>query len=324
MVLQIILGFIILRWNDGYKFFELAGNKTETFLSFADEGAKFVFGEKGIEDHPMAMQVFPIVIYFSAITNIFYYLGIMQWVVRKVSWLMQFTMGTTAIESLNAAMNIFIGMAESCVVLRPFIPRLTRSELHAVMTGGFATVAGSYIALLIKVGAESVHLMSAAIMSAPAALAIAKLSYPETEESHTKTEEDVYLEKMPAKNFMEAASNGAISAIKVVASVAANLIAIIGLLTFLDSSLAWFGQKVGYEELSFQILCSYAFYPLAIIMGVPVEDARKVAGVIGKKVFVDELLSFQDLVRLIDERAITVRLTITLIQLSLSCIHCFE
>jgi pyrimidine nucleoside transport protein len=293
--LQFLLGVIILRWEPGYYFFRFLGEQVKVFLDYTDEGSKFVFGEETYMDHPMAFKVFPIVIYFSAVISIFYYWGLMQFIVCKIAYCMQFTMGTTAIESLNAACNIFIGMAESCVILRPFVHKLTKSELHAVMTGGFATVAGSYIALLVEVGASPEHLLSAAIMSAPAALGIAKLSYPETEVSHTKTEDDVYMEKTPARNVVEAASNGAIDAIKVVASVAANLIAILGLIAFLNATLSYIGHRVGYSELNFQKICSFVFWPLAAIMGVDLEDAGKVASLLGTKVFVDEFISFRDL-----------------------------
>ncbi|ESO07723.1 hypothetical protein HELRODRAFT_170266 [Helobdella robusta] len=294
--LQLTLAVLILRWTPGFNFFKYLGDQVRAFLEFADFGSKFVFGEKGIEDHPMAFQVFPIVIYFSAVINIFYYWGVMQFVVCKIAWLMQFTMGTTAIESLNAACNIFIGMAESCVIMRPFLYKLTRSELHAVMTGGFATVAGSYIALLVQAPPE--HLVSAAIMSAPAALAMAKLSYPEVEVSRTKTEGDVQMEKATERNIIQAASNGAISAIKVVASVATNLIAIIGLIEFLNTVLKYLGSLVGVEGFSFEAICAVIFWPLAVIMGVEIEDAGKVGSLLGTKVFVDEYISFNALVKM--------------------------
>jgi len=305
--LQFVLGVLILRWNAGYHFFRFVGNQVKVFLDYTDEGSKFVFGEEGYLLHRMAFKVFPIVIYFSAVISILYYWGLVQFIVCKIAKVMQYTMGTTAIESLNAAANIFIGMAESCVIMRPFIHKLTKSELHAVMTGGFATVAGSYIALLVEVGASPEHLLSAAIMSAPAALAMAKLSYPEMEISHTKTEEDVYMEKTPARNVVEAASNGAIAAIKVVASVAANLIAIMGLIAFLDAMLSYFGEKVGVEGFNFQAICSVVFWPIAALMGVDIKDAGSVAGLLGTKVIVDEFLSFRDLGILMEKGAITDR-----------------
>lgn len=296
--LQLTLGVLILRWTPGFRFFKFLGDQVRQFLEFAEKGSAFVFGSETYLEHPMAFQVFPIIIYFSAVINILYYWGVMQFVVCKIAWLMQFTMGTTAIESLNAACNIFIGMAESCIIMKPFLYKLTKSELHAVMTGGFATVAGSYIALLIQVGASPEHLISAAIMSAPAALAMAKLSYPEIEVSHTKTEDDVQMEKAPEHNIIQAASNGAIAAVKVVASVAANLIAIIGLIEFLNNVLKYFGEMVGVEDFSFETICSVIFWPLAVIMGVEIQDASKVASLLGTKVFVDEYISFNRLVEM--------------------------
>ncbi|KAA0191186.1 hypothetical protein HAZT_HAZT011173, partial [Hyalella azteca] len=172
LALQFILGLLILRWPVGRKLFECLGDKVAEFLAFTDEGSKFVFGDLLVVDDGgiFAFKVLPVTLFFSFCIQILYYYGIMQWVVLKLGWLLQVSIGTTACESTEAPL-----------LIRPFIHLMTMSELHAVMTGGFATIAGSVMAAYISFGVSASHLLSASVMSAPAALAYSKLFYPETE-----------------------------------------------------------------------------------------------------------------------------------------------
>ncbi|CAH1780061.1 unnamed protein product [Owenia fusiformis] len=300
LILQFLLGLFILRWSVGYTVFKFLGDQVQLFLNYADEGSKFVFGDPGYLMHVVAFKILPVVVFFSSFISILYYVGLMQMVIRKIAFLMQITMGTTAIESLSAAANIFLGQVETAVMLKPFIGKLTRSELHAVMTGGFATIAGTVVAAYIEFGAPAEHILSAAIMSAPAALAISKLGYPETEDSLFRRQDDIQLDKGPETNIIEAASNGAMNSIKLCAGVVVNLIAFISLLAFINACMGYLGGRVGYPELDFQTICSYLFVPLTLIMGVPWVDARKVARLIGTKIFLNEFLAYAALGPMID------------------------
>ncbi|CAH1781845.1 unnamed protein product, partial [Owenia fusiformis] len=292
--LQLILGLLILRWPPGYQAFRFLGNQVRYFLEYTDSGSKFVFGDT-FEAHPFIFKVMPIVIFFSCIVSVMYHWGIMQILVGKTAWLMQFTLGTTAVESLNAAANIFLSGGEAAIMLEPFIERLTMSELHAIMTNACATVAGFIMAMYIGFGAPPEHLLTAAIMSAPAALAFAKLNYPETEVSSTRSENDVALPKGTARNAVDAACTGAVKSLKLCGAICANLIAFIATMEFLNSILGYLGRGVGYDELSFQKICSWLFYPLAFVMGCEQKDAELVASLIGTKIFVDEVISYRDL-----------------------------
>lgn len=290
--LQIIMGFLVLRWKPGYEGFYWLSSKVQDLLNYADYGAKFIFGDPQYLDHPIAFKVIPMVIFFSAFINMMVYLGVMQVVITKVSWLMQRTMYTTTIETLSVAGNVFFTLAEESFILRPYMMKLTKSELHAVMTGGSATAAGFSLAMYIQLGAPAIHVFSAAVMSAPAALAIAKLSYPETEKSLTKTEADVKLESGTEANVLEAAAAGATMSITVISYAVAILIAFFALLGLFNDILAWLGDMVGYPDFSFELICSYVFYPVAYFMGVPAKDCRKVASMMGIKYFGSDLIAY--------------------------------
>jgi pyrimidine nucleoside transport protein len=301
MALQFIFAMVVLRWQAGYAAFQWLGDRVTEFLAYTNAGSQFVFGASYM-DHMFAFQVIPVVIFFSSVVSVLFYWGVMQYIILKLAWLMRITMATTAAESINAAANIFIGQTEAPLMIRPFLTDMTRSEIHAVMTGGFATIAGGVMAAYILFGVPANHLLSASVMSAPAALAISKLSYPETEQSRTTVEDVKQLAKSEEVNALEAASNGASNAVSLAANIAANLIAFIALLQFINTTLTWFGQRVGIEELTFQIICSYVLWPFAAVMGVNVDDCRKVAQLIGTKTFLNEFVAYQELSVFIDNR----------------------
>ncbi|XP_072045725.1 solute carrier family 28 member 3-like [Amphiura filiformis] len=301
MALQFALGLFILRTKVGFMIFDFLGDLVQTFLDYTDEGSIFVFGDNYM-DHFFAFKVLPVVIYFSAVIAVLYYLGTMQVVITKIAFLMQKTMQTSASESLNAAGNIFVGQTEAPLLIRPYLSKMTKSELHAIMTGGFATIAGSVLGAYISFGISASHLLSASVMSAPAALAIAKLFYPETEESQTKTADQMKLPKGQERNIIEAASFGASTAVPLVLNIAANLIAFLALLALFNGILGYLGGLVGYPELSFELICSYVFIPLAYMMGTDWEDCQIVAELIGTKTFINEFVAYERLSEYIDNR----------------------
>ncbi|XP_072045726.1 solute carrier family 28 member 3-like [Amphiura filiformis] len=301
MALQFIMGLFILRTKVGFSIFEFLGTLTQHFMQYTDKGARFVFGDN-YTDHFFAFKVLPVVIYFSSVIAVLYYLGVMQAIVKKIAWLMQHTMQTSASESLNAAGNIFVGQTEAPLMIRPYLGRMTRSELHAVMTGGFATIAGAVLGAYISFGISPSHLLSASVMSAPAALAISKLFYPETEESQTKTVDQMELPKGQERNIIEAASFGASTAVPLVLNIAANLVAFLALLALFNGILGYFGGLVGYPELSFEVICSYVFMPLAFMMGTDWDDCQIVAELIGTKTFINEFVAYQKLAEYIGNR----------------------
>ncbi|KAK3588025.1 hypothetical protein CHS0354_012071 [Potamilus streckersoni] len=294
LALQFIFALMILRWDVGYRIFEWLGDRVQEFLAHTDKGSEFLFGKNTYEHHFFAFKVLPVIIFFSSMMSVLYYLGVMQLIIRNLARFMAWVMETSPAESLNAAGNIFIGQSEAPLMIRPFLNDMTNSELHAVLTGGFATIAGSVMAAYILMDVPANHLLSASVMSAPAALAMSKLFYPETKKSKSRAEDVYNMEKTGERNIIEAASNGASVSIKLVANIAVNLIAFIAILGFVNATLAWMGRRVGIlnPELSFELICSYIFWPLSFLMGVDTDDCRKVAKLIGIKTFINEFVAY--------------------------------
>ncbi|XP_006877909.1 PREDICTED: sodium/nucleoside cotransporter 1-like [Chrysochloris asiatica] len=243
----------------------------------------------------LSWKVLPIIIFFSCVMSVLYYVGLMQWVILKIAWLMQVTMGTTATETLSVAGNIFVSQTEAPLLIRPYLADMTLSEVHVVMTGGYATIAGSLLGAYISFGIDAASLIAASVMAAPCALALSKLVYPEVEESKFRSEEGVKLTYGDAQNLLEAASSGAAMSVKVVANIAANLIAFLAVLAFINAALAWLGDMVDIQGLSFQLICSYILRPVAFIMGVTWDDCSVVAELLGMKLFLNEFVAYQEL-----------------------------
>ncbi|NXL05683.1 S28A3 protein, partial [Mesembrinibis cayennensis] len=296
--MQFILGLFILRTKVGFDVFNWLGIQVQTFLEYSDTGAKFVFGEK-YTDHFFAFKVLPIVVFFSTVMSMLYHVGFMQWL---VGWIMQVFMGTTPVESLVAAGNIFVGQTESPLLVRPYLPYVTKSELHAVMTAGFSTIAGSVLGAYISFGVSASHLLTASVMSAPASLATSKLFWPETEKPTVTLRSGLQMAKGESKNLLEAASQGASTSILLVANIAVNLISFLALLAFLDSALSWVGNLFDYPQLNFENICAYVFMPLSFMMGVDWEDSFIVGGLLGYKTFFNEFVAYERLSKLIHNR----------------------
>ncbi|XP_078056305.1 sodium/nucleoside cotransporter 1 [Mustelus asterias] len=292
--MQFVLGIFIIRTEPGFQAFNWLGEQVQIFLNYTTAGSSFLFGNELIHGI-FAFQALPIVVFFSCVMSILYYVGVMQWLIIKIAWLMQVTMGTSATESLSVAGNIFVGQTEAPLLIRPYLTDMTKSEIHAVMTGGFATIAGSVLGAYISFGINASSLIAASVMAAPCALALSKLSYPEIEESRFTSEEGVELDCGEEQNILEAASNGASASIGLVANIAVNLLAFLAILDFLNAALSWLGGMLDYPELSFQVICSYVFMPIAFMMGVDWSDSFLVAELIGIKLFLNEFVAYQKL-----------------------------
>ncbi|XP_018423138.1 PREDICTED: sodium/nucleoside cotransporter 1, partial [Nanorana parkeri] len=292
--LEFVLGIFIIRTEPGYQAFKFLGEQIQIFLNYTTAGSGFVFGETLIKD-VFAFQALPIVVFFSCVMSVLYFTGIMQYVILKISWLMQVTMGTTATETLSVAGNIFVGQTEAPLLIRPYLPDMTKSEIHAVMTGGFGTIAGSVMGAYISFGIDASSLIAASVMAAPCALALSKLVYPETEESKFKNEEGVKIEKGEERTILEAASNGASTSVGLVANIAANLIAFMALLEFINAAFSWIGGMVNYPKLTLELILSYIFMPVAFMMGVQWDEAGPVGKMLGKKIILNEFVAYRQL-----------------------------
>uniref|UniRef100_A0A9J8ACC9 Sodium/nucleoside cotransporter n=1 Tax=Cyprinus carpio carpio TaxID=630221 RepID=A0A9J8ACC9_CYPCA len=295
--LQFAIGLFVIRTEPGLIAFEWLGKQVQIFLDYTKAGSSFVFGD--LYENIFAFQALPIVVFFSSVMSVLYYLGVMQWVITKISWVMQVTMGTSSTETLSVAGNIFVGQTEAPLLIRPYLKDMTDSEIHAVMTGGFATIAGSVMGAFISFGIDASSLISASVMAAPCALAISKLSYPETEKSKFTSKSQIKVDGGGEQNVLEAVSGGASSSIGLVANIAANLIAFLAILAFINATLGWMGVLLPSNP---QLICSYVFMPVAFMMGIPYEESFTVAELIGTKLFLNEFIAYEKLSELKNNR----------------------
>ena len=294
--LQFIFAIIILKSPIGIPFFSTIDIFIKNLLSFSDAGSDFLFKSfnNNIVEGPLmnfAFRILPTLIFFSSLITVLYHLGVMQFLVKNTARIMQKTMGTSGSETLCISGNIFVGQTEAPLLVQPFVSTMTNSELTAVMIGGFATVAGGvmamYVSMLGDVPGIAGHLLAASIMSAPAALVVAKIIYPETEESKTKGDLVISIENND-DNIMEALSRGATNGMKLAANVAAMLIAFVAIIAMINALLGIFG-------FSLEQILGLIFSPLAWTMGVPWNEANLVGSLMGKKLVLTELIAYGDL-----------------------------
>lgn len=299
-LLQLVFAVIILRTPPGRAFFGGLTTAVTTLLDFTDAGSRFVFGDTFTE-HFFAFKVLPTIIFFSSLITILYYLGILQWVVKIFAQIMVKVMGTSGAESLASAVNVFVGQTEAPLLIRPYVPLLTQSEMFAVMAGGFANIAGGVLAAYVGMGVDAGHLIASSVMSAPASLVMAKLMFPEVEESLTAGSVKVEVER-PWTNVIDAAAEGATEGLKLALNVAAMLIAFIAVIAMLNAMLGLFGQGLdwvlgvfGYtliQPLSLELLLGWIFRPLAWVMGVPWSEAGHVGSLLGIKTVINEFVGY--------------------------------
>lgn len=303
---QFILGLVCIRWEIGRKIFECLGNKVATFLKYSEEGSRFVYGNRIVDESVFAFATLSVIFFFSFFISILYYLGTMQWIVLKLGWMLQAMLGTTVCESVTSAANIFLGMSESPLLIRPYIKLLTASEMHSIMVSGFATVSGTVLAAYMSFGASPAHLITSSVMAAPATLAFSKLYMPETEESKTKSS-NMQLQKSEDSSILDAASNGASQAIPIVMGIISNIVAFVAFVAFLNGVVNWLGYLVGLNDIDFEWIFSKIFIPLAWAMGVPRKDCDIIAKVIASKTIINEFVAYERLGVYIDNEQIEPR-----------------
>ncbi|MDP7134452.1 MAG: nucleoside transporter C-terminal domain-containing protein, partial [Planctomycetota bacterium] len=264
LALQFALALLILKTSPGEAAFEWAKNFVNTIISLSDEGAQFVFGPN-FTDHFFAFKVLPTIIFVSSLSYLLFYFGVLQKLVELLASIMNRVMGVSGSESLCTAANVFIGQTEAPLFIQPYLRTMTLSEINCMMTGGMATVAGGVLAAYVGMGISAGHLLAASIMSAPAAILIAKIMLPETEESPTMGTVKVSLE-IKDVNAFEAACRGASEGLKLALNVAAMLIAFIALIALINKGLQAAVYLVGMGEettLSLQMILGWVFQPIA-------------------------------------------------------------
>ncbi len=302
LVLQAILGFTFLYWSAGNQALQSVGRGVNTVIDLGQEGARMVFGSLASGSSGtgfvFAFQILPTLIFFSSLMAVLYHLGVMQAVVRAMAVVTARLLGTSGSESLSACANVFVGQTEAPLLVRPFLRGMTMSELHTIMVGGFATIAGGVFAAYVGfVGGQDPvlraeiagRLMVASVMAVPAGLVCSKLLWPETEPSQTMGKV-TKVESTKLGNVVEAAASGASDGLHLALNVGAMLIAFLGLLALINA-----GLGLVHQDLSLQLLLGYLFWPIASVMGVPSADIHELAQLIGTKLVATEFVAYQDL-----------------------------
>jgi CNT family concentrative nucleoside transporter len=314
--LQLAFAILVILVPGGRQFFQGLSAVFVQVISFALDGAAFIFGPLADPSNLgfiFAFQVLPTIIFFASLMAVLYHLGLMQKVVQGMAWVMYKVLGISGAESLSVAANVFVGQTEAPLVVRPYISRMTESELLTMMVGGMATIAGGVLAAYITMlgGADEAarifyakHLLSASIMAAPATIVIAKILRPEIEESLTRGEVKLHVEKT-ATNVIEAAANGAADGWRLALNVGAMLLAFFALIALIDYPLNALGDLIGFDdvtgrELSLSSLLGFVLAPMAWVIGVPWQDAVTVGGLIGEKVVTNEFVAYAHMTEIQD------------------------
>ncbi len=292
--LQLLLVLFVLKTGPGRVAFESVDGVFKGLVSFSDKGASFLFGKLNTDPGlgaKLAFHALPIIIFVSSLSAVLYHLGIVQRVIRAMAWVMRWTMRISGAESVAAALFVFMGI-ESVTAIDKYVARMTRSELFVVMTAFLATIATSVMAIYVDFGVSAGHLLAASLMSAPAAIVIAKVMIPETEAPATAGLVE-FEPEITSLNVVDAAATGAAQGVKLAINIAAMLIAFVGLLFMVNALLQW---ATGY---TLQAMCGWVMSAFAAVMGVPRGEWLKVGELLGTKVVLNEFLAYDAMQKMV-------------------------
>ena len=311
--LQFALGLFVLRVSSGQRLFAAAGAAAKKLLDFSYVGSSFLFGEIGKADSNLgfsfAFQVLPTIIFIAAFFAVLYHFGVMQIIIRGAAWVMTKIMGASGAESLNIAASIFMGQTEAPLTIRPFLPKLTKSELMTVMTSGMAHISGGMMAGYIRVGgADAKNLLTAVIMTAPGTLLMAKMLVPETEHPLTAGRVEMPPSEKEA-NVLGAIARGTIDGLHLALNVGAMLIVFLALLALLNAIMGWIHIYVGWFPYNLQEVLGWIFAPVAWLIGIPWHDAAQIGNLLGTRMVINEFVAFAQLGTIkstLDPRSFTI------------------
>lgn len=295
LLLQVGFAALVLYFPWGQAALTSLSSGVSSLLGFADEGIRFLFGDLANTGFIFAVRVLPIIIFFSALISALYYLGIMQKVIEFIGGGIQKFLGTSKAESLVATGNIFLSQGESPLLVRPFLSRMTRSELFAVMAGGMASVAGSVLGGYAGLGVELKYLIAASFMAAPGSLMMAKIIVPERDTPIDQS--NIEMDHAQESNVIDALASGAMNGMKVAVAVGTMLIAFVSVIAMVNTGLESLGEVVGFSGVTLQALFGYLFSPLAWVIGVPSNEVLMAGSYIGQKIVMNEFVAFIDFVQ---------------------------
>jgi concentrative nucleoside transporter, CNT family len=295
LAIQLFFAFMVLKTPWGQSGLEALTMGVNQIINYSNEGIQFLFGGLYTKESNIAfvfaLNVLPVVIFFSALISVLYYLKVMQFFIKILGGGLSKLLGTRKAESMSAAANIFVGQTEAPLVVRPYLSRMTESELFAVMTGGLASVAGSVLVGYSLLGVPLEFLLAASFMAAPAGLVMAKLFVPETDDTPEPKEFEMEADSESA-NVIDAAANGASVGLTLALNIGAMLLAFIALVALINGILGGIGGLFGAENLSLELILGYAFAPLAFAIGVPWSEAVTAGNFIGQKLVINEFVAY--------------------------------
>ncbi|KAK3937350.1 Na+ dependent nucleoside transporter C-terminus-domain-containing protein [Diplogelasinospora grovesii] len=315
ILMQFLLGLFVLRTQAGYDIFNFLGFLAKSLLSYAGDGTAFLTSPSTLNSGWFLVTVIPPMIFFVSFIHLLYYWGWIQWLVSKFAAIFFHLMGISGAEAVVAAASPFLGQGESAVLIKAYLPSLTRAELHQVMTSGFATIAGSVLSAYIALGVSPTALISSCVMSIPASIALSKLRYPETEEPVTRESGGESFIGKPQEgennkkegeaerpfNSLHALARGSWAGIKIAGMVVASVLCILAVLGLVNGLLGWWGRYLNIADLNVQLIVGYVFYPIAFLLGVERNnqggggDLLPVAQLIGIKIVANEFVAYADL-----------------------------
>lgn len=299
LLFQLVFAFLVLGSTWGSAAFEWLVVRVQSVIDTASEGYIFLFGEEITETGAFAFTVLPVIIFFSSLIGVLYYIGVMQIIIKFIGGILSALLKTSKAESMSAAANVFVGQTEAPLVVRPFLSNMTKSELFAVMTGGLGSVAGSVLFGYAGLGIPLDFLLAASFMAAPGGLIIAKVIFPEPDLSLTTDE--IEIEKdTESHNVIDAAARGASTGLQLALNVGAMLIAFVALIAMINLLLGWVTGWFGADGITLELLLGYVFAPVAFMIGVPWSEALQAGGFIGQKLVLNEFVAYANFAPEID------------------------
>ena len=297
--IQLLFAFVALKWSVGQLVLSKISLGIQSIIDYAKEGIVFMFGSLAEDGSIFCVNVLTVIIFISAIVSVLYYLGIMQIIIKIIGGGLSKLLGTSKLESVSAAANIFLGQTEAPLLIKPYVTKLTESELFTVMVGGLASVSGSILVGYSMLGIPIEYLVSASFMAAPAGLIISKIILPETTDSKHLNGEFTMV-KDDSANIVDAASKGALDGLGLVLNIGAILLAFVALIALVNGLIGWIGVLFGISNLSLQTILGYIFSPIAVAIGVPFKEAVTAGSLIGQKLVLNEFVAFTNLAPLVD------------------------
>lgn len=288
--IQFIFAFAVLKWSVGKYVLSRVSLGVQSVIDYAKEGISFLFGSLSNDGSVFAVNVLGVIIFISALVSVLYYLGVMQFVIKIIGGGLSKLLGTSKLETISSAANIFLGQTEAPLLIKPYVEKLTESELFTVMVGGLASVSGSILVGYSLLGIPIEYLVSASFMSAPAGLIISKIMIPEIREA--KINEQIEMVKDDSANIVDAASKGAIDGLGLVINIGAILLAFVALIALVNGIIGFVGGLFGISGLSLQSILGYIFAPIATIIGVPIKESLVAGSLIGQKIILNEFVAF--------------------------------